>query len=317
MRVKFNKFERVAGVFVLFALIGSLIATAGIAVQKGWFASKVNYSTILDNAEGIHSGTTVQIAGLRAGTVLDVELITGSQVKVRFEVFEKFRSRIKTDSRIQVVRPFIIGKKVFDITVGSENEEVLKANSLIASQANFDLMDLFSGRKLAPFLGTIDALASNLQVLAEAFADEKRMKNFVAMFDKMTPLINNMNLMSKKIIGVSDIVTRKKRLVKMVDNVIVLTNELNKVLPDMNEQHPNFGNDVALLMANMSELTKEFKKLTPAIGAIAPDLPRVSKRAIEGLDELVVTLKALQKSFILRGSVEDVRKEESRKPAKD
>ncbi len=51
---------------------------------------------------------------------------------------------------------------------------------------------------------------------------------------------------------------------------------------------------------------------------MGPELPRTSKRAIEALDETVVTLKALQKSFLLRGSVQEVRTEEAdreRKPA--
>ena len=105
----------------------------------------------------------------------------------------------------------------------------------------------------------------------------------------------------------------------MLDNVILLTGELNKVLPQMNEDSPQMGKQLSMLVSNLSELTAEFKKLTPAIGVVAPELPRVSKRAIEGLDELVITLKAMQKSFFLRGNVEDVKDEEAkhREPAKE
>ena len=241
MRVKFNKFERVAGVFVLAALIGSLAATAGIAIQKGWFASKVEYKTMLPSAEGVHSGTAVQIAGLRAGSVKSVELISAKEVLVKFEVFEKFKHRIREDSEVQVIRPFVIGEKVFEITVGSEDSTVVSPGELITAREAFDLMDLFSGRKLGPFLGTLEALVSNLQILVEAFADEKRMKSFVKMFDRMTPLISNMNTMSKRIINISDTVMRKKKLGKMLDNVILLTGELNKVLPQMNEDSPEMG----------------------------------------------------------------------------
>jgi phospholipid/cholesterol/gamma-HCH transport system substrate-binding protein len=44
---------------------------------------------------------------------------------------------------------------------------------------------------------------------------------------------------------------------------------------------------------------------------LAPEIPRASERALEALDQTVVTLKALQKSFLLRGSVEEVRTEEA------
>ena len=318
MKVKFNKLERVAGIFVVTALVGSIAATLGVAIQKGWFASKIPYKTLLTSAEGIHNGTAIQIAGLRAGTVNSVELVSNEEVLVNFEVFEKFKNRIKEDSVIQVVRPFVIGEKVFDITVGSNDTKTLSAGALIPTKSGFDLMDLFSGRKMAPFLGTINALATNLQVLAEAFADENRMKSFVELFDKLTPLATNMNTMSQKIINISNTMTEEQRLNKIVKNIMILTEEMNKVLPEMNKELPSMGKEISHLVSNLNELTSEFKKLTPAIAVVAPDLPRVSKRAIEGLDEMVITLKALQKSFLLRGNVEDVKEEENhREPAKE
>lgn len=312
MMIKFNKFERVAGVFVLAAIIGSLTATIGIAIQKGWFTSKVEYKTILQSADGVHSGTLVQIAGLRAGSVNSVELISANEVLVKFEVFEKFKLRIRKDSEVLVIRPFVIGEKVFEITVGAEESEMLSPGSVIQARAGFDLMDLFSGKKLGPFLGTLEALVGNLQILVKAFADEKRMQSVVEMFDRMTPLINNMNNMSMRVVSLTDALMEKKKLVKVVDNVAVLTSELNKIVPQLNENSPDLGRQISSLVSNLSELTQEFKKLTPAIGVVAPELPRVSQRAIEGLDELVITLKALQKSFLLRGNVQDVKEEEMR-----
>ncbi len=60
MKIKFNKFERVAGVFVGVAIIGSVAISAAVAVKKGWFAPKVEYHTYMESAEGIHPGTQVQ-----------------------------------------------------------------------------------------------------------------------------------------------------------------------------------------------------------------------------------------------------------------
>lgn len=125
MRIKFNKFERIAGIFVFAAFIGLVAATVGIAIQKGWFASKVEYKTMLPSAEGVHSGTLVQIAGLRAGSVKSVDLISANEVQVKFEVFERFKNRIREDSMVQVIRPFVIGEKVFEVTVGTEESAEL------------------------------------------------------------------------------------------------------------------------------------------------------------------------------------------------
>jgi phospholipid/cholesterol/gamma-HCH transport system substrate-binding protein len=45
-------------------------------------------------------------------------------------------------------------------------------------------------------------------------------------------------------------------------------------------------------------------------------MPRVAKRLVEALDEAVVVLKAVQKSFLLSGKAEEVREEEAERDKK-
>ena len=313
MKVKFNHYERVAGMFVLAALLGSLAVSLGVALKKGWFASKVQYMTVLESADGLHEGTLVQVAGLRAGQVTDVELVSAQEVRVTFKVFEKFQSRIREDSLVSVIRPFIIGEKVLEISVGSESSKVMSADSTLTATKSFDVMDLVSGRKLGPFLGSIEALSQNLRILAEAFADPERTKALVAMFDRLDPLLRNMNSMALGVTKITDAANRNKRIEQLMSTLTDVSVELNQILPIMAKQGPAMAAHIPRLVENLAVLTDEFKKLTPAITAIAPELPQASKRAIEALDEAVVTLKAMQKSFFLRGNAREVREEESSK----
>ena len=107
MKIKFNKFERVAGLFVVVSCVGAVILSVGVAIKRGWLASKIQFNTVLKNAEGIHVGTPVKISGLRAGSVYAIELVDTQEIHVRFEVLEKFHSQIRQDSNVLVVRPFI------------------------------------------------------------------------------------------------------------------------------------------------------------------------------------------------------------------
>lgn len=314
MKIKFNKFERVAGLFVLVALLGSMAVTIAVAVKKGWFSSKVNYTTVLTSAEGLHSGTPIHVAGLRAGSVQDVELISAQEVKVSFEVLEKFKTNIRQDSELRVVRPFIIGEKVLEITVGDKSLEMLTAGAEIPSVESFDIMEILSGRKMGPLLGSIEQLTSNLKTLLQAFADPKRTEALVKMFDRLDPLIVNLSEMSSGVTKLTTAVNKDERLEKVVVSLVSITHELDKILPLLNAQSPDLGLQMGQIVDNLNVLTTEFKKITPAIAAIAPELPQTSLRAVEALDETVVLLKALQKSFLLRGNVEEV-KEEMRQPA--
>lgn len=287
MKIKFNKFERVAGLFVLAAILGVVSFTVAVAVRKGWFDSKAPYTSTLSSAEGLHAGTLVQVAGLRAGQVTEVILVNGEEVTVKFYVFDKFRDKIRQDTVLKVVRPFIIGEKVLDLSIGSADAELLQAKAEIPYQETFDMMDILSGRKMGNFLGSIEKVTTNLKILLEAFSDSKRTKAMVAMFDRLEPLIKNLNTMSVEVTKLSQSANSENRVDKLLTNVIALTEEM--------------------------------QKLTPAINAIAPDLPRTSKRAVEALDETVVLLKAFQKSFFFRGNVKDVREEElkMRQPASE
>ncbi|MCB0386758.1 MAG: MCE family protein, partial [Bdellovibrionales bacterium] len=304
MKVKLNRFERAAGIFLLASIVGSIAVTVGVAVKKGWFSRKVVYETSLDTAEGIHPGTVVQVSGLRAGEVKGVELVSSDRVLVRFAVLEKFSKRVRADSRIQVVRPFIIGEKVLDLSIGTEDKEVAEGD-LIPSRPSMDLMDLVSGKRMNDFLASFSGMVDSLKVLSSAFADPKRTEALIKTLDRMEPLVVNLDKMAKEMTKMTITLNRDDRFESMVVGMTDLTREMKIILPEMAKEAPNMGRQMGQLIASLSTLAKEFEKLAPAIQEVAPDLPRTSRRAVEALDEAVVLLKAMQKSIFLRGNVED------------
>lgn len=315
MKIKFNKYERVAGLFVITAILGGIVSMAGVAIKRGWFETKVVLETTLESADGIRIGTQVQMAGLRAGAVTHVELRSDKKIRVVFAISEKFHNRVREDSVVHAIRPFLIGEKVLDVTVGSESLPVVAQHAVLNSHPSTDLMDLISGRTLAPYLDTMVEMVENLRFIAEAILDPERSKAIVKIFDDLTPLVNNMNNMSSEVTGLIRQVNHKKKLSQVVDNLALLTEEMTKVLPVVSKDAPQLAQDLAKIAKNMAILTDEMQKTLPALQQIGPELPRASRRAIEALDETVVTLKALQRSFILSGKVEDVREEEAKERA--
>lgn len=335
MKVKFNKFERVASAFVGIAIVGAVLLILMTAIKKGWFSAKVSFATSFHSVSGVFPGTSVHIAGLKAGSVEDIDLKDDNSVVVHFTVLEKFVSRIRQDSRVTVTRPFIIGDKVLDISVGSKDSPVVVAGSSLESAESMDIMDIFSGRKLGPYFDMLGKLFENLRLVAEAFLDPERSKAFIRAFDEIQPLLSNLNRMSKSVITLGDQMVDQDRLRKLMKSVLTATQEVNGLLPDLRKSSPHLASNVAQMIDNLNYLTsemrrpeampeliraignlgtlsEEFKKLIPTISAVSGDLPRASLRALEALDEVVVMLKAMQKSFVFRGSVEEVREEEKK-----
>jgi phospholipid/cholesterol/gamma-HCH transport system substrate-binding protein len=317
MKIRFNKFERVAGLFVLIAIFGGLAFMLSVAIKQGWFDAKSYYQTTFESADGIHPGTNVQMAGLKAGSVEEVELLGNNKILVKFYVLSKFQHKIRQDSVSQLVRPFIIGDRVLDISVGSEESPLLAENAMMPSHEGIDLMTLMSGKKLGNSLETMSSMLNNVKILAEAFLSKDRTQTYIQMMDRIDPLLKNLNTMSLEVIKLSKQATKDENLGVVLSGLAVTTRELNSLLPELTQKAPAMAKNVEALVNNLAELTEQFKVFIPALAAVGPDLPRASKRALEALDEAVVLMKAMQKSMLVRGNVREVREEESkaRQPA--
>lgn len=312
MKVKFNLYERVAGLFVLTAIAGTLVVALGVAIKRGWFEHKVTYKTTLPSADGIHAGTLIQVAGLRAGQVDTIELKSSSEVLVTFNISKKYADLVRADSEIRMMRPFVIGEKVMEISVGSQNAAVLEEGATIVAGESIDILDLVSGKKMGPYLATLGQIMDNLKFVAEAFLDPKRSRSIVQIFDEMAPLIRNTGSITKEVAGILKEVNKKDQLTQTINNLANITGELNKVIPQLTQSAPQLGHDLGKISTNLAVLTEEVNKVLPVVSNMAPEFPRVSRRAVEALDETVVLLKAMQKSFLLRGSVREVKEEEAK-----
>lgn len=324
MKVKFNKFERIAGLFVLFAVLGSIVIALSVAVKQGWFENKVKFQSIFTNADGVHPGTTVLIAGLRAGGVDEVELLGTNKIRVTYYVLGKFHERIREDSKAQLVRPFVIGDRILEISVGSNEMKLAAEGSQIEVEETLDLMTLLSGKRLGSSLEKISDMLGNLQYLVEAFLDKDRTRSMLSIFDKLDPLMGNMSDMSEQVIKLTKQLTYKENLKKTLSQAAILTEELNRILPELNRQNPELAKNLAQLTMSLSQMTQDFKSVTTMLKDFGPEIPSVAKRALEALDEATILMKAMQKNFFLRSSVKEVNDQESaeieqgtRKPARE
>lgn len=310
MITKFNKFERVAGLFVLTAIVGAAAAAIGVAIKQGWFETKTYYSTTFENADGVHQGTVVQMAGLRAGAVEDVELLADNRIQVKFYVIGKFQNRVREDSTAQLIRPFIIGERILDLSVGSETMPPLAQHASVRSNEALDLMSIISGKKMNQYFSKVGGLLENIEVLLTAFKDKGRAESIVRIFDRLDPLLKNLNTMSFEVTKLSKQVNKDDSLPIVLQNLAVTTAEINRILPELNAANPEMAKDLAVMTQNLATMTKA---LGPAMKSIEPDLPKTSHRLVEALDETVVVLKAMQKSFLMKSNAQEVREEEARR----
>ena len=311
MTIHFNRFERSAGLFVLGALLGVFVSLITIAVKQGWFEPRSHFTTSFEEAEGIHAGTVVQMSGLHVGSVEEVELTSENRIQVHFFVFGKFIDNIRTGSQVMLIRPFVIGERVVDITPGQLSTPVLADGSVIPSQSSTDLMSLLSGRTIGQSLESFSQLLSKMQEIAKTVLDADKNNQISESVITMESLVKNLNQMSVEVVKLTKQLNRDDKLSEMVGNLAVTTREVNSMLPEFQQRAPHLAKDMSELIGNLNEITTHFKVYLPAMDAMGPDLPRVSRRAVEALDEAVVLMKAMQRSYFFRSHANEVRSEEA------
>lgn len=317
MKIKLNKFERIAGLFVIGAFAGGVGILGYVAIKQGWFETRIDLTSSFHQADGIYPGSKVQMAGIQVGKVESVELRENNQIYIMFNVSQKFFGRIRKDSVVRVTRPFIIGEKVLDVTVGNNSEPPVLAMAELPTEDNIDLLDMLSGKRMGPYLNMMTDLLGNMKTIMTAFVDPKRAQRLIDIFDSLHPLVVNTNRSMISLNKMSQSLNQDQRLEELTVNLISATRQIKGILPDDPRQFQvavkEFSQDTRQVMRNMSQLTEAMNTLIPTLNAIAPELPQASKRAIEALNEAVIVLKAMQKSFLLKGSVADVKEEETKR----
>lgn len=321
MKVKFNLFERVAGLFVLIAVGSAFAVTVGMGIKKGWFDQKVYLKTYVASADGIHPGTPVNFSGLRIGSVDSVDLKSAGDVEIQFKVSKRFAKRIHSNSIVRVVRPFIIGEKALEVDANQKKGDPIKNGQVLVAQYAPDFLEFLGGNKLGYYMESLSMTMQNLQKLAEAFLSDERSDKIIELFDELFPLMKKMNSMAGEVSVLSASLNDKKKLVRVMDDFLRISRQMKKTLPAVVDDMPELSQNILELTRNMNQLSGDMKEIVPVIKEIAPNMPETTEKLMRTLDETVITFKAMQKTWMLQSNVEEVLEEEknkkNRKPAKE
>lgn len=310
-------FERVAGLFVASAFLGMVAVFIAVGVKKGWFESKVYFFTEIEDSEGLRAGSQVQLAGLHIGEVSTIEMGQNDRLRVKIAILKRYRERIRQGVRIQLIRPFVIGEKALYLSTPEEPSSILPELSSIPAEEVVGLTELLNGRKFLPYVQTMAGVFSEMKRIADLLLKRNEGKSPAGVLQALPQFMTQINRLTNELTKLASQMNDGENLRKVIRSLGSASDAMSSHLPEIAEATPKVAQDFTVLVTNLALLTEEFKKVLPALAEVAPELPRSSRRMIEALDEAVVVLKAMQKSFLLRGSAEEVREEELARQKKE
>jgi phospholipid/cholesterol/gamma-HCH transport system substrate-binding protein len=117
-----------AGIFFLLGLGLILMVIFTIGKNKGFTQPKFQVEVLFRDVGGLIEGAPVQLAGVSVGTVSDINFLDrefqGRRVKVRLNIFDKYKRQMEQEVRFVIKTEGILGEKMIEINVGKGGKVV-------------------------------------------------------------------------------------------------------------------------------------------------------------------------------------------------
>ncbi len=338
IKLHVNPRERAAGAFVIISLAIVVVFAVGAAVRHRWFHARVKYRVEVSVGDGLREGSPVFLSGVEIGEIGQLSILDDNRVAVELAVWEEHAHRIRTDTRASASRVFGFGEKRILLHSGERAGAPLTAGSTLPMDERLDLIDAVASIDLGLPMRVLDRTVNVADRLLTKLDEDDRFERTLAAFDRLGPalekverLLDDPNLRGT-LAGANVLVnapaTRKTlertsallaperidRLLAHSDRVLARVDELSREGGALDVTLRKTGrlldtavklNDaekLSRILDNTAILAESFGKLSPAVPGLAAELTRT-------LRETIVTLKALQKTWLLENKANRARKE--------
>jgi phospholipid/cholesterol/gamma-HCH transport system substrate-binding protein len=274
------------GVFVVSLIF--LISIFIIGRKNLWFENKNTYTTVVSSADGLSVGSLVTLSGLRVGEVSALEVDSNNKILVHFTVKESLTEKMHSGTIAKVIRSFVIGEKKINLIPGPPDNPLLKNGAMVEGEDSTEITDLISGEKIGQILKRLEGLTQGLDRWSEGLAKGMAKMNpedLTAIYQKMNPTMDNLNLLAQD----------GRKLVREVRQQIFKEEKIGKVLTNTNK-----------VLAPLAQREQLMEHVLDNLQVISDELkanPKFTSKIISTLKEVEITLKAIQKTWILEDHV--------------
>ncbi len=286
--MKLSLIEKKAFLGVIVVSVIFLASIVIIGRKNLWFENKNTYTTVVSSADGLSVGSLVTLSGLRVGEVSALEVDENNKILVHFTVKESLTQKMHEGTIAKVIRSFVIGEKKINLIPGDPNAPLLENGARVTGEDSTEITDLISGEKIGKILKRLEGLTNGMDRWSEGLAkgmEKMNPEDISAIYQKINPTMNNLNLLAQD--GRKLVREARQQIFKeqRIGNVLVHT---NKVLGPLAQREQLMEN----VLDNLQVISDELKAN-----------PKFTSKIISTLKEVEITLKAIQKTWILEDHV--------------
>lgn len=334
MYFRVRSVDRYVGLFVLLALILTLVALIFIARGQKWFAKTSQYAAVFDKiTQGVRPGTAVTISGVDVGTVESLKLNAQGDVEMVLGIYQNYRQHVRTDSMV-TVSSTLLGAKTVEITEGSPGQPPMPPGGRLASMEPRELTDLLKGldlqeplRKVNQALENVNAATARLSSPRGELFSALRNVEFVTtqlktgqgnlgallqdrkIHQDLTATLASLRRTAAHLEETTRAASEASRefplLVAKVDRTV---QEVPRILEDVQartalvlDEAQKAAADVPEITGRLKEAAWDVKAVTGHLREAAPEIVPLLAATREGVEEAQEFLEGLKKHWLLRG----------------
>ena len=214
------------GVFVTVLTAVLAVMVISIGKENSIFASKVNLRARLMNVSNLKTGSSVELKGIRVGTVSDIQIMSEEEVQVTLTIQEDKLKWIKQDSKVAISSAGLVGDKFLEVINGTKEsptfnpekdylfseggtdfKKILVKGESIATVAErillrIDniLLNMDDGKKLVQTVDSVSKAASNLEQVTRDLKNAQ-MGGMVANVNATMAKLNNASGSMERVMG--------------------------------------------------------------------------------------------------------------------
>ncbi|RMG54621.1 MAG: MCE family protein [Gammaproteobacteria bacterium] len=295
--------ERLAGLFVLTAILLLALAVIGRAHTAHLFEKRVHYQAVLRNAQGLGPDSRVRVAGIEVGQVSDFRIDEQNRIYLQFYVYKRYQPMLRRDSWGSLSRTALIGDAFLDIHAGSPEYPILKEGDWIpivepmtpdqlmekAKPVVEDLQKTI--HRVASLLDRIDPdtvasgsrdLAAVLSDLRAASAEIRAGRGAIgrAVYDRrladdlsrsMAGLASSMEQLDQRLTQLGPVLEEVRGASAQTRQLAGQMNEAMRVVNTELQQLPEIVSRMQLLLADTERTLQAIQRIWPLSDAVQPD----------------------------------------------
>ncbi len=292
-----QKYETIVGLFVVASLAVLLVMVLIVARQEGLWQDYISYQAVFKNVGGLRKGSEVRLSGVTVGSVTNTTVRSDGKIVVNFEVLEKYKDQIRSDSQATIGSIGLLGDRSLELSAGSGDKPILPPNGLVAGTEPLDLQELIS--KAAPSLDSIQKAFNNLARITDEMSDPKgdfkqTLANIKETFAKINAGEGTLGLLVSDPKLYKQVLEAVAKAQNFIDSLNNSKGALGMVLndPEVKAELRRTFKDVEVIAANLRQgsapLSESLAKLPAIIGKVEAFMKNLDQ-AGEGLPELVDT----------------------------